>query len=60
MERMSINSGSPRRNYRDSLQLTNFIFNSGATCDTTPKISDFIPDILVETDKYISKYYLGI
>ena len=43
----------PRINYGDSSQLTNFILDSGATCHMTPRILDFIPGFLVETDKYI-------
>ena len=37
----------------NSLQLPNWILDSGATCHTTPYISDFIPGLLVATDKYI-------
>ena len=50
---MAINSESPRRNYGDSLQLTNWILHSGATCHMTPDISDFISVLLAETYKYI-------
>ena len=53
MARMSENAESPRRNYGDSSQLTNWIFDSGATCPMTPEISDFIAGPLVETDQYI-------
>ena len=30
-------------NYCDSLQLTNWILDSGAMCHMTPEVSDFIP-----------------
>ena len=53
MARMSKNEEIPRINYGDSSQLTNWILDSGATCHMTPKISDFIPGLLAETDKYI-------
>ena len=39
--------------YGDSLQLTNWILDSGATCHMTPKVSDFIPGTLEDTDKFI-------
>ena len=47
------NVETPRRNNRYSLQLTNLILDSGVTCNMTPDISDFIPGLSVETDKYI-------
>ena len=50
---MSYNAESPRRYFVDIPQLTNWIFDSGATCHMTPEISDFILGSLVETDKYI-------
>ena len=53
MERMSSNVESTRRNYRYSLQLTNWILDSGMTFHMTTDISDFIPGSLVETEKYI-------
>ena len=53
MARMSSNSEIPIRDFGDNSQLTNQILDSGATCHTTPEISDFIPGSLVETDKYI-------
>ena len=52
MARMSSNSEIPIRDFGDNSQLTNQILDSGATCHTTPEISDFIPGSLVETDKY--------
>ena len=39
--------------YGDSLQLTNWILDSVATCHMTPEVSDFIPGSLEDTDKYI-------
>ena len=35
------------------LQLTNWILDSGTTYHMTPYIYDFIPGLLVETNKYI-------
>ena len=37
------NVDSPIINHRDSLQLTNWILYSGATCHRIPEISEFIP-----------------
>ena len=53
MARMSKNAEITRINYGDSSQLNNWILESGATCHTTPKISNFIPGLLAETDKHI-------
>ena len=53
MTGMSSNSESTRRDFGDSVQLTNWILNSGATCHMTAEISNFITGSLVETDKYI-------
>ena len=39
--------------YGDSLQLTNWILDSGATCHITPEVSDYIPGTLEDMDKYI-------
>ena len=39
--------------YGDSLQLTNWILYSGATCHMTPEVLDFITRTLEDTDKYI-------
>ena len=39
--------------FGDSLQLTNWILDSGATCQMTPEVSDFIQGSLEDTDKYI-------
>ena len=51
------NVESPRRNYGDSSQLTDWILDSGVTCHITPDFSDFILGQLVETDKYIELAY---
>ena len=53
MSRMSFNAKSSRRDFGDSLQMNNWVLDSGATCHMTPEISDFILGSLVETDKYI-------
>ena len=37
--------------YGDSLQLTSWILDSGATCHMTLEVSDFIPGTLEDTDK---------
>ena len=53
---MSLMSSDDERksvNYGDSSQLTNWILDSGATCNMTPEVSDFIPGSLEDTDKYI-------
>ena len=50
---MSSNDKHSSENYGDSSQLTNWILDSGATCHMTPEVSDFIPDSLQDTDKYI-------
>ena len=52
MAHMSSNVEIPRRYFGDSSKLINWILESGATCHTTLEISDFIPVLLVETDKY--------
>ena len=53
MARMSNNDKCPSGNFGDSSQLTNWIFDSGATCHMTPEVSDFIPGPLEDTDKPI-------
>ena len=50
---MSSDDEQKREKYGDSLQLTNWILDSGATCHMTPEVSDFIPGSLEDTDKYI-------
>ena len=51
--RMSSDDKRKSVKYGDSLQLTNWILDSGATCHMTPEVSDFIPGTLEDTDKYI-------
>ena len=53
MARMSDNGESTSRNLGDSLQLTNWILDSGAICHMTPHVSYFIPGFLEDTDKRI-------
>ena len=53
MARMYDNGKCPGRNFDDSLQLTNWILDSGAMCNIKPEVSDFIPGSLEDTDKYI-------
>ena len=53
MERTSSDDERKSVKYGDSLQLTNLILDSGATCYMTPEVSDFIPRKLEDTDKYI-------
>ena len=43
MAQMSSNDERTSEKYGDSLQLTNWILDSGATCHMTPEVSDFIP-----------------
>ena len=47
------NDEFPSGNFGDSLQLTNWILDSGATCHMTPEVPDFIPGSLEDTDKNI-------
>ena len=53
MARMSDNEECPSGNFGDSLQLTNWILHSGATCHMKPEVSDFITGPLEYTDKHI-------
>ena len=53
MARMSGNDEYPSRYFGDSLQLTTWILDSGEMCYMTPQVSDFIPGLLEDTDKYI-------
>ena len=50
---MYSNAEIPRRDFGDSLQLSNWIIDSGATFHETPEILDFILGSLAETDKCI-------
>ena len=53
MARMSSDDKRKRGEYGDSSQLTNWILDLGATCHTTPEVTDFIPGSLEDTDKFI-------
>ena len=53
MARMSSDDKRKSVKYGDSLQLTNWILDSGAMCHMTPEVSDLIPGSLKGTDKYI-------
>ena len=53
MARMSNDDVRKNTDYGDSLQLTNWILDSGATCHMTPEVTDFIPGSLEDTDKFI-------
>ena len=46
MARMSSDDERKSVKYSDSLQLTNFILDLGATCHMTPAVTDFIPGSL--------------
>ena len=50
---MSGNEKSYSRYLDDSLQSTNWILDSGETFHMTPHVSDFIPGLLEDTDKFI-------
>ena len=51
MVRISSDDKHEIKDYGDSLQLTNWILDSGATCHMTPEFTDFIPGSLEDTDK---------
>ena len=53
MARMSGNYEYQSEFFCDSSQLINWILDSGATCQMTPAVSDFIPSSLQDTDKQI-------
>ena len=53
MARMSGNDKCPSENFGDGLQLTNWILDPGAMCHMTPKVTDFNPGSLEDTDKFI-------
>ena len=53
MERMSSDEEHNSVKYGDSSQFTNWILDSRATCHMTPEVSDFIPGLLEDPDKYI-------
>ena len=53
MARMSSDDERKSGEYGDSLQLSNWILDSGATCHMTPEVTDFIPGSLEDRDKFI-------
>ena len=53
MAHMSNDDVSKNKDYGDIPQLTNLIFDSGATCHMTPEVTDFIPGSLEDTDEFI-------
>ena len=53
ISRMSNDDVRENKDYGNSLQLTNWILDSGATCHMTPEVTDFIPGSLEDTDKFI-------
>ena len=53
MAQMSSNYKRSSEKYDDSSPLINCILDSGATCHLKPEVSDFIPESLEDTDKYI-------
>ena len=53
MTRMYSDDKRKSGEYGDSLQLTNWILDLGVTCHMTPEVTDFIPGLLEDTDKYI-------
>ena len=53
MARMSSDDEHKRGEYVDSLQLTNWILDSGEMCHMTLEVTDFIPGSLEDMDKYI-------
>ena len=50
---MSGNDECLSGNFGDSSQLTNWILDSGATCNMKPEVSYFIPGLLEDKDKHI-------
>ena len=50
MARMSSDDEQKREKYGDSLQLTNWILDSGEMCHMTPAVSDSTPESLEDTD----------
>ena len=51
--RMTSNDEHKSEKYGDSLQLTNWILDLGATGHMTPEVSDFITGSLEDMDKYV-------
>ena len=61
MHLLHVSSGNdqcPSKHFGDSSKLTNWILDSGATCHMIPEVSDFIPGLLEDTDKYIEVAYI--
>ena len=50
---MSNDDVRKNKDYGDSSQLTNWILDSGATCNMTPEVTNFITGSLKYTDKFI-------
>ena len=53
MARMTSNNECTSKMFYDSSPFTNQILEYGATCHTTPEVSDLIPSSLEDTDIYI-------
>ena len=53
MARMSSDDKLNSVKYGDSSQLTNWIFDSGTTCNMMPEVLYLIPGTLENTDKFI-------
>ena len=53
MARMSDNDECHSRDFGDSLQLTNWILDSGTKCHMTPQVLYFIPFSLEDTNKHV-------
>ena len=53
MARISGNDKCPCETFGDSLQLTNWILDSWATCHMTAEVYGFIPGLLEDMDKHI-------
>ena len=50
MARMSSDEEREIKEYGDSLQLTNWILDSGEMCHMTPEVTEFIPGSLEDTE----------
>ena len=50
---MSSDDKRENKDYGDSSLLNNWILDSGATCHMTPEVTDFIPGLLEDMDKFI-------
>ena len=61
MTRMSGNDESYGIDFFVNSLLTKWIVDLGATCHMTPQVSDFVPDLLEDTDECIEvgdRYYV--